>query len=217
MSTGEVPIEWREANVTPLFKKGSKLIRSNYRPVSLTLVICKILESIVRDHIIKYLKINAIITPSQHGFVRKRACMTNLLETLDVITDAVNKGKSVDLVLLGFAKAFDNVSHEKLLLKLEAYGINSILVRWVKGFLSNRRQRVVNEDNSSKWVDVTSSVPQESVLEPLLFTIFINDLQKNIKNQCKLYADDCKLIGVVENEGDLEQVQVDIHKLQLWA
>ena len=76
---------------------------------------------------------------------------------------------------------------------------------------------MVNEDNSSKWVDVTSSVPQESVLEPLLFTIFINDLQKNIKNQCKLYADDCKLIGVVENEVDLEQVQVDIHKLQLWA
>ena len=207
MSTGEVPIEWREANVTPLFKKGSKLIRSNYRPVSLTSVICKILESIVRDHIIKYLKINEIITPSQHGFVRKRA--------LDA--DAVNKGKSVDLVLLGFAKAFDNVSHEKLLLKLEAYRINSILVRWVKGFLSNRRQRVVNEDNSSKWVDVTSSVPQESVLEPLLFTIFINDLPENIKNQCKLYADDCKLIGVVENEGDLEQVQVDIHKLQLWA
>ena len=96
MSTGEVPIEWGEANVTLLFKKGSKLIRSNYRPVSLTSVICKILES--RDHIIKYLKINEIITPSQHGFVQKRACMTNLLETLDVITDAVNKGKSVDLV-----------------------------------------------------------------------------------------------------------------------
>ena len=76
---------------------------------------------------------------------------------------------------------------------------------------------MVIEDNSSKWVDVTSSVPQESVLEPLLFTIFINDLPENNKNQCKLYADDSKLIGVVENEGDLEQVQVDIHKLQLWA
>ena len=97
----------------------------------------------MRDHISKYLKINEIITPSQHGFVPNRACMTNLLETLDVITNAVNKGKSVDLVLLDFAKAFDKVSHEKLLLKLEAYGINDILVRWVNGFLSNRRQRVV--------------------------------------------------------------------------
>ena len=143
--------------------------------------------------------------------------MTNLLETLDIITDAVNKGKSVDFVLLDFAKAFDKVSHEKLLLKLEAYGIDSILVRGVKGFLSNRRQRVVIGDNSSEWVEVTSSVPQGSVPGPLLITIFINDLPENIKNQCKLYADECKLIGVIENEGDLEQIQGDIDKLQLWA
>ena len=141
--------------------------------------------------------------------------MRNLLETLDIITDAVNKGKSVDLVLLEFAKAFDKVSREKLLLKLEAYGIDSKLVRWVKGFLSNRRQRVVIGDNSSEWVEVTSSVPQGS--GPLFFTIFINDLPENIKNQCKLYDDDCKLIGVIENEGDLKQILGDIDKLQLWA
>ena len=91
ISTGGVPIEWREANVTPLFKKGSKLVRSNYRPVSLTSVICKIIESIVRDPIMRHLKINEIITPGQHGFVPNKACMTNLLETLDIITDAVNK------------------------------------------------------------------------------------------------------------------------------
>ena len=204
-------------NVTPLFKTGSKLVRSNYRPVSLTSVVCKILESIVRDHIMKYLSLNELITPSQHGFVPNKACITNLLETLDIITDAVNRGKTVDLVLLDFAKAFDKVSHEKLLLKMEAYGIDSILVRWVKGFLSNRRQRVVIGDNSSEWVEVTSSVPQGSVLGPLLFTIFINDLPENIKNQCKLYADDCKLIGVVEEEADLEQIQADIDSLQLWA
>ena len=94
--------------------------------MSLTSVICKILESIVRDHIMRYLKINEIITPSQHCFFPNKACMTNLLETLNIITDAVNKGKSVDLVLLDFAKAFDKVSHEKLLLKHEAYRIDSI-------------------------------------------------------------------------------------------
>ena len=115
-----------------------------------------------------------------------------------MVTDAINKGFSVDLVLLDFAKAFDKVSHEKLILKLEAYGVNEVLVKWVRGFLSNRKQRVVIGDNYSEWVEVTSSVPQGSVLGPLLFTIFINDLPENVKNRCKLYADDCKLIGIVK-------------------
>ena len=88
----------------------------------------------------KFMKIEKLITPSQHGFVPNKACITNLLETLDTITDAVNKGYSVDLVLLDFAKAFDKVSHEKLIFKLEAYGVNSMLVKWVRGFLSNRKQ-----------------------------------------------------------------------------
>ena len=114
-------------------------------------------------------------------------------------------------MLLDFAKAFNKVSHEKLLLKVEAYGIDSLPVRWIKGFLSNRRQRVVIGDNSSEWVEVTSCVPQGSVIGPLLFTIFINDLPENIKNQCKLYADDYKLIDVIENE---EQISV---KFQLRA
>ena len=217
LSTGEVPKEWKEANVTPIFKKGSRLGRENYRPVSLTSTICKILEPIVRDHIMKYMGIEKLITPSQHGFVPNKACITNLLETLDSVTDAINKGFSVDLVLLDFAKAFDKVSHEKLILKLEAYGVNEVLVKWVRGFLSNRKQRVVIGDNYSEWVEVTSSVPQGSVLGPLLFTIFINDLPENVKNRCKLYADDCKLIGIVKNEDDLEQVQIDINKLQQWA
>ena len=155
--------------------------------------------------------------PSQHGFVSNKACITNLLETLDTITEAVNKGFSVDLVLLDFAKAFDKVSHEKLIFKLEAYEVNSVLVRWVEGFLANRKQRVVIGDNFSDWVGVTSSVPQGSVFGPLLFTIFINDLPENVKNQCKLYADDCKLIGLIRNEDDLEQVQRDKDKLQEWA
>ena len=91
----------------------------------------------------------------------------------------------------------DKVSHKKLIRKLEAYGINEMLVRWIEGFLSNRKQRVVIGDNSSEWVEVTSSVPQGSVLGPLLFTIFINDLPDHVRNKCKLYADDCKLIGII--------------------
>jgi retron-type reverse transcriptase len=203
LKTGHVPKEWKDANVTPIFKKGSKLERANYRPVSLTSTICKILESIIRDKIMSYLKLKRLISPSQHGFVPNKACVTNLLETLDIITDAVNKGHSGDLVLLDFAKAFDKVSHKKLVQKLEAYGISSILVKWIESFLTGRRQRVLIGDHSSEWEEVTSSVPQGSVLGPLLFTIFINDLPERVKNECKLYADDSKLIGIIEKEEDI--------------
>ena len=138
----------------------------------------------------------------RHGFVPNKSCVTNLLETLDVITDALKNGHSVDLVLLDFAKAFDKVSHAKLIQKLKAYGIDGLLVKWIEPFLIGRKQRVLIGDHSSEWEDVTSSVPQGSVLGPLLFTIFINDLSDKIKNEWRLYADDSKLIGVIENEED---------------
>ena len=120
-------------------------------------------------------------------------------------------------MLLDFAKAFDKVSHTKLIKKLESYGIDNVLVRWIKSFLSNRMQRVVIGDRSSNWEYVTSSVPQGSVLGPLLFTIFINDLPEKVKNQCKLYADDCKLIGLIEKEEDVQLIQKDLDELQFWA
>ena len=165
----------------------------------------------------KYMQSKRLITPSQHGFVPNKACVTNLLETLDIITDAVNKGYSVDLVLLDFAKAFDKVSHKKLIQKLEAYGINSLLVKWIESFLTGRKQRVLIGDNSSEWEDVTSSVPQGSVLGPLLFTIFINDLPDKVKNECKLYAVDSELIGVIEKDGNFIDIQKDIDNMQNWA
>ena len=121
------------------------------------------------------------------------------------------------MVLLDFAKAFDKVSHAKLVQKLKAYGIDAILVRWIESFLTGRKQRVLIGDNSSEWEDVTSSVPQGSVLGPLLFTIFINDLPDKIKNECRLYADDSKLIGVIENEEDAVEIQKDIDSMQKWA
>jgi hypothetical protein len=145
----------------------------------------------------KYMQLKGLIVPGQHGFVPNKACVTNLLETLDIITDALKRGNSVDLVLLEFAKAFDKVSHAKL--------------------LTGRKQRVVIGDNSSEWEDVTSSVPQGSVLGPLLFTVFINDLPDRVNNECRLYADDSKLIGVIENEEDVIRIQKDIDSMQSWA
>jgi hypothetical protein len=165
----------------------------------------------------KYMQLKMLLVPSQHGFVPNKACVTNLLETLDIIKDSIRNGHSVDLVLLDFSNAFDKVSHAKLIQKLEAYGINAILVKWIKSFLTVRKQRVLIGDNSSEWEDVTSSVPQGSVLGPLLFTIFINDLPDKIKNECRLYADDSKLIGVIEKEEDAMYIQKDIDSMQSWA
>ena len=126
-------------------------------------------------------------------------------------------GFTVDLILLDFAKAFDKVSHAKLIHKLTACGINLILVRWIRAFLTNRRQRVVIGDNYSCWEEVLSGVPQGSVLGPLLFIIFINDLPKLLKHLSKLFADDCKVIGIIRKPTDVVELQNDIDRLQEWA
>ena len=217
LKDSEVPTEWREANVTPIFKKGNKLEASNYRPVSLTSIVCKVLEDIVRERMMAYVQGGGLIAPEQHGFVPKKACLTNLLETLDAITDAVNKGYSVDLILLDFSKAFDKMSHKKLIAKLRAYGIDEILVKWTKALLTERRQRVVIGDNQSDWKEVTSGVPQGSVIGPSDFTLFINDLPDKLTHIVKLYADDSKLIRIVKEDSDFATIQNDINKMQNWA
>ena len=136
---------------------------------------------------------------------------------MDVITNSLNGGQSVDVVFLDFAKAFDKVSHPKLLLKLAAYGLGPIIVNWIKSFLNNRRQRVVIGNKYSQWETVLSGVPQGTVLEPVLFTILINDLPAGVKNVCELYADDCKLIATIETPYSSINLQSDINSLQEWA
>ena len=125
---GEIPDEWREANITPLFKKGSKLVASNYRPVSLTSVCCKIMEGIMRDRVMGHLVKHKLISSSQHGFVHRKSCVTNLIECTHVVSSVLNEDKSVDDLYTDFEKAFDKVSHKKLLTKLSGYGIRGNLL-----------------------------------------------------------------------------------------
>ena len=127
----------------------------NYRPsVSLTSLICKVFETIIRDIIVEYLESKQLITTSQHGFRKGRSCLTNLLDFLDKVTGYVDSGDNVDVVFLDFAKTFDKVSHRRLLLKLEAHGVDSILISWIAEWLRNRVQRVCLRGVFSSWLKV---------------------------------------------------------------
>lgn len=214
---GLVPRQWKDANVSPIFKKGSRIIAANYRPVSLTSVVCKVLERLIRDRIAKYLEAENLLSTSQHGFVKGRSCTTNLLETLDVVTKSLADGYAVNLIYLDFLKAFDMVPHRRLLLKLKGYGFKTDLLNWLESFLSNRRQRVVLGDSVSEWKSVTKGVPQGSVLGPLLFLLFINDMPELFSNQSKLYAEDSKIIAMIEDIGKALALQNDINALTDWT
>ena len=215
--TGEVPREWKLANVTPIFKKGDKKKPQNYRPISLTSIVGKIMETIIRDALEHHLESNCLINDSQHGFRRKRSCMTNLLEFYDTVTSNYDKRNNVDVIYLDFEKAFDTVPHERLLTKLASHGIRGNLLNWISNWLNNRKQRVVLNGKTSSWKDVTSGVPQGSVLGPLLFLIYINDLDNGLKSTVSKFADDTKLCGIANSHSNQLDIQEDLNILEQWS
>ena len=218
MDAGRLPSIWKKANVVPIYKcKGDKKMPNNYRPVSLTCILCKIMESIIRDELMHYLNENKYLSEYQHGFMSKRSCTTNLLATLDAWTEILDNGNPVDAIYLDFSKAFDCVPHMRLMEKLRSYGVCSKLFNWIKDFLVGRTQRVGVNGCYSNWADVTSGVPQGSCLGPILFVLFINDLPDVVDSLCQMYADDTKLFANASNQQLREQIQKDLDNLVEWA
>ena len=175
------------------------------------------MESLIRDQIVVHLVRNNLLVDEQHVFVPGRNCTTQLLLCIERWSKLVEDGHNIDIIYTDFSKAFDSVPHERLFSKLKSLGIDGDLLRWIKSFLTNRMQCVNVEGFKSIWTAILSGIPQGSVLGPILFVIFINDLPLEIKhNLCKLFADDCKLYGKVQN--CLENtMQVDLTNLENWS
>ena len=214
---GLLPDDWKCSNVSPIFKKGSKSQTCNYRPVSLTSIICKLLETLIKQKLCIHLSNNALLSNHQHGFMSGRSCLSNLLETFECWTDALDNGNRVDCVYLDFKKAFDSVPFQRLLLKLRGYGVNGKVLRWIESFLTGRKMRVGVRGSFSQWASVSSGVPQGSVLGPLLFLIYVNELPDLFDCSSKIFADDTKVWTIIKDEEDCENLQNDLKKISEWS
>lgn len=217
LASGQLPIDWKIAKVIPVFKNGNKTSRENYRPISLTCICCKLLEHIIASHIFRHLEKNKYFYNHQHGFRKGLSCNTQLLEFSSELQFNLNNNQQTDCIFLDFSKAFDRVAHCRLISKLSALRIDSLTLSWLRNFLSLRLQFTIVNDTSSTITDVTSGVPQGSVLGPLLFLIYINDLPDNISSCVRLFADDCVIYRVINTAQDHIILQKDLDQINSWC
>ena len=218
LTSHDIPEDWRTAIITAIFKKGAKSDPGNYRPVSLTCIICKILESIIYDAIIEHLIKNKLLSKNQYGFISKRSASLQLLAVLQLWCSILDEsGNEIHDINMDFMKAFDTVPHRRLIKKLRSYGITGDILLWIEAFLQGRKQKVVVNGSSSDWCDVISGVPQGSVIAALLFVIYINDLPENIRSHLFLFADDCKFFREIATQEDIDIMQADLDTLFEWS
>ena len=217
LETGTVPPQWKHADISPIFKKDQKSNPKNYCPITLTSVICKSMEHIIVSQIMKHLEDQNILSDRQFGFRSNHSCESQLFITINDIARQIDENLQVDTAILDFSKAFDKVSHPRLLYKLRYYGIRGNVSNWLESFLNGRTQQVVVEGSKSSTCDVTSGFPQGSVLGPILFLIYINDIITNIQSEIRLFADDLFLYKTIKTSDDHQILQNDLNLLTKWS
>ena len=213
----ELPDDWKLQFVSPIYKKGQRSLAENYRPISLTCILCKILESMVRTEVLTHLLTNNVLSTRQFGFINGRSTTLQLLHFLDLCTQSIVQGNVVDTIYFDFKKAFDMVPHKRLVAKLESYGIKGKLLRWIEEFLTGRQQYVIVNGEKSSPGRVTSGIPQGTVLGPLLFVVYINDILENLSAEGFLFADDTKIFRAITSRDDSLNLQSDIDALEKWS
>lgn len=220
LDIGVLPADWKNASVHPIYKKGDRADPLNYRPVSLTSILCKQMEHIIVSQMNKYLSEHNLMYERQHGFRAGQSCETALASLTHDWAGTVDPSfVSIDCMLLDFAKAFDTVPHRRLLFKLELIGISLPVRNWIKDFLTARQQKVVISGKESGYLPVTSGIPQGSVLGPLLFSIYINDIDTGLSGgtTLNLFADDCIVYRPILGRADCAMLQDDLNILSRWS
>ena len=215
---GIIPTQFKKQFIAPIFKKGNKTDPANYRPISLTSHVIKIFERVIRNQLVNFLETNKLISAKQHGFRRGRSCLTQLLSHVDNILENYTNGIETDVIYLDFAKAFDKVDHQILLHKLSLYGIQGSLLNWLSAFLLNRQQVVVVDGELSTPAPVTSGVPQGTVLGPILFILYINDIENVLsESRSSSFADDTRMSKAISCVQDTEVLQKDLNAVIKWS
>ena len=219
LSKGIFPFSWKRANVIPIHKKNDNAIVDNYRPVSLLSCVGKLFERVVFKYVFNFLRDTGAISLRQSGFMPGDSTVYQLAHLYHIFSEAIDKQKTVRVVFCDISKAFDRVWHVGLLAKLSRVGITGTLLRWFENYLSNRQQRVVINGQESPWGTIKAGVPQGSVLGPLLFLIYINDLTNQVQSsEVRLFADDTILYVIVDNPaGNPAALKDDLDRIKHWA
>ena len=217
-STGCIPPDWKLALVVPVHKKGDKSSVENYRPISLTSLVMKVFERCIKTAL--YAACSDLLDNRQHGFVNERSCTTQMIPFTDNLALALNNRSRIDVIYFDFAKAFDSVSHDLILNKLKnIFNVDGLMLKFIKSYLEGRQQQVVVGGQTSSSLPVRSGVPQGSILGPLLFVIFINDMFSCVSEgtNIALYADDTKIWREIIGYPDHHIIQNDINRLYDWS